>query len=65
MQYQQRQRASELFNASLSENHDTNFLASILIIAALVLVLAVLLLRSPEAVTLTADQITLMPSWGP
>lgn len=65
MQYQQRPPASELFNASLSENHDRGFVASILIIAALVLVLAGWLLRSPEAVTLPADQITLMPSWGP
>jgi hypothetical protein len=65
MQYQHRERASELFVASTSKNNDTGFLYLIFMVAALVLVLAAFLLRLPEAVTLTADQITLMPSWGP
>jgi hypothetical protein len=65
MQYQHRKPTSELFVASTSKNNDPGFSVLILIVAALVLALAVFLLRSPEAVTLTADQITLMPSWGP
>lgn len=65
MQHQHREHASKLLVASTSKNSDIGFPILILIVAALVSTLAVFLLRSPEAVTLTADQITLMPSWGP
>jgi len=63
MQHQPGEYTSNLVAVSLRKGHDSGFPVLIFIIAALVLVSAVLLLRSPEAVTLTADQI--MPSWGP
>jgi hypothetical protein len=39
--------------------------APILIFVIACLILAILILRSPDTVVLTADQISLMPLWGP
>ena len=39
--------------------------APILIFVIACLILAILILRSPDSVALTADLISLMPLWGP
>jgi hypothetical protein len=39
--------------------------APILIFIIACLILAILILRSPDAIMLTADQISMMPIWGP
>jgi hypothetical protein len=58
--------ASDLVITSSRKDQAVGPVVLTLIIAALVSAIALLLLRSPETVTLTADQtITLMPSWGP
>jgi hypothetical protein len=44
---------------------DDDAAAPILIFVIACLILAVLILRSPDTVVLTADQISLMPLWGP
>jgi hypothetical protein len=44
---------------------DDDAAAPILIFVIACLILAVLILRSPDTVVFTADQISLMPLWGP
>jgi hypothetical protein len=39
--------------------------APVLLFVIACLILAILILRSPETVVLTADQISMMPLWGP
>ena len=49
---------------TLSRMHD-NSISVILIAVIACLVLAILILNSPEAAQLTPEQINLLPLWGP
>ena len=49
---------------TLSRMHD-DAISAILISVIACLVLAILILSSPEAAQLTPEQINLLPSWGP
>jgi hypothetical protein len=56
-------KASDDQKESSRATDDTT--APILIFIIACLILAILILRSPDAIMLTADQISMMPIWGP